>query len=126
MILDKGICSVFRATDGAESGDMPLPVLTLLYQSWYGEINFETSPQYPTEGRKELKTDQRVRVMQNRAIREHDVAVLMDVTKETDIPAGTPFLCERFFPTPTFSRKAVVHEQFWHQLQQQGQRRRRL
>ena len=90
MILDKGICSVFRVTDGAESGDMPLPVLTLLYQSWYGELNFETSPALPTEGRKELKTDQRVRVMQNRAIREHDVAVLIDATKETDIPAGTP------------------------------------
>lgn len=90
MILDKGICSVFRVTDGAESGEMPSPVLTLLYQSWYGELNFETSPAYPTEGRRELRTDQRVRVLQNREIKENDVAVLLEAAQETDIPEGTP------------------------------------
>lgn len=79
MILDKGICSVFRKTDTAAAGDMPCPAYTLIYQSWYGELSFETSPSYPTEGRREHTTDARIRVLQCRAIRQNDVVVLEDV-----------------------------------------------
>ena len=90
MILDDGICSVFSAKDGADAGEMPAPEYTLLYQSWYGELQFETSPAYPTDGRREQQTDQRVRVMQCRDIRQDDIAVLLDVSALSDAPEGTP------------------------------------
>ena len=90
MILDSGICSIFRPADVAEPGAMPSLQLTLIGQSWYGELNYESSPTRPTKGRNEQRTDQRIRILQNKAIRQNDVAVLMDVTSESAIPAGAP------------------------------------
>ena len=76
MILDKGICTVFRKTDGAQAGAMPAWTYTPIYSSWYGELSYETSPAWVTEGRKERKADGRIRVLQNRDIRQNDVVVL--------------------------------------------------
>lgn len=88
MILDTGICTIFRQTDTAAAGEMPAPRLDFFFKSWYGELNFETSPAYPTEGRRELRTDQRIRIMQNKQIRQNDVAVLLDVHNASEIPEG--------------------------------------
>ncbi len=90
MILDRGICSIYRKTDISEAGGMPQDSYMLFDQSWYGELNFETSPQYPTGDRKERRTDARIRIHQNRGIMEHDVAVLADVDSWDRLPAGTP------------------------------------
>ena len=79
MILDAGICSIFRKVDLAMSGEMPRPGFELVGKSWYGELNFETSPARPTEGRKELRTDARVRILQNRGVKQHDVVILRDI-----------------------------------------------
>lgn len=76
MILDSGICSIFTATDTAQSGKMPVKTYSLKYQSWYGELSFETSPAYPTDGRKERQTDARIRVLQNRTIKQDDIVLL--------------------------------------------------
>ena len=72
MILDKGICTVYRTEDTAAAGAKPVYMETAYFQSWYGELNFETSPARPTDTRKEIRTDTRIRVLQNRAIKEHD------------------------------------------------------
>ena len=90
MILDDGICTLFHAKDVSEPGYMPQQQLTPYFQSWYGEIFMESSPVWPTEGRKELRVDQRIRVLQNRGIRQNDVVVLISVSDEASIPAGTP------------------------------------
>ena len=79
MILDSGICSVFRRQNIALSGEMPRPGFQLIGQSWFGELNFETSPNRPTEGRQELRTDARVRILQNREIKQNDVVVLREL-----------------------------------------------
>lgn len=85
MILDTGICSVFYATNTNQfTGGKPVRVYTLLFQSWYGELSFETSPARPTEGRRELKTDARIRVHQNRLIRQNDVVVLRQIETMAD------------------------------------------
>ena len=76
MILDSGVLSVFRKTDVSAPGEKPRPAYTLVGQSWFGELSFETSPARPTEGRQELKTDARVRILQDRSIRQNDIAVL--------------------------------------------------
>ena len=76
MILDRGICTVFRAANAARPGEMPRPGFAPIFQGWYGELSFETSPARPTEGRTELKIDNRVRILQCRDIRQDDVVVL--------------------------------------------------
>lgn len=90
MNLDKGICSVFRATDTAEAGDMPAPSYALIYQSWYGEPDFETSPLWATEKRRDLKIDARIRVLQNRDLRQNDVVVLRAISSFSEKQANEP------------------------------------
>lgn len=72
MILDKGICTVYRKINMADAGKMPVYEDALLHESWYGELNFETAQARPTEGREEIKCDARVRILQNRNIANHD------------------------------------------------------
>ena len=76
MILDKGICTVFRPTDTSGPGAMPEWTYIPIWASWYGEPSFETTGRWQTEGRKELRTDAKIRIMQNRQIRQNDVVVL--------------------------------------------------
>ena len=76
MILDKGICTVFRETDAAEAGAMPVKSYTPIWCSWYGELSFETRPEWQTDGRKEQRADGRIRILQNRGIAQDDVVIL--------------------------------------------------
>lgn len=89
MILDKGICTIFRKMNLSLSGEMPRPGYVLFWKSWYGELAFETSDARPTEGREERRTDARIRIQQNRDLRQHDVVVLQNVDRfeEADGPA---------------------------------------
>ena len=89
MILDRGICSIFRRVDIAAHGDMPRYEMALIGQSWYGENDFASSPAWPTEGRRENRTDAKIRILQNRSIRENDIAVLTEAAAWTDIPEET-------------------------------------
>jgi hypothetical protein len=84
MILDKGVCSIFRKTDSSGAGMMPAPSYSLMHQSWYGELSFETAPMYRTPKREDVKTDARIRVLQNRAIANHDVVVLKQCSTVID------------------------------------------
>jgi hypothetical protein len=88
MILDSGICTVFRKTDTSAAGSMPTIGYTLIESSWYKELSYETSPEWPTEGRKEQKADGRIRILQNRGILQDDVVVLEHLTKFNDKSAN--------------------------------------
>ncbi len=79
MILDTGICTIFREGNVAPSGYMPRKAWEKIGQSWYKELSFETTPARPTEGRAETQTDQRIRIHQMRCIRNEDRVVLGDV-----------------------------------------------
>ena len=76
MILDKGICTIFRKSDTSMPGYMPTVGYTKIGQSWYGKLNYETSPVWQTEGRKEQKTVGKIRILQNCEIAENDVVIL--------------------------------------------------
>lgn len=76
MILDTGICTVFRKTDSASAGSMPTATYAPIGCSWYRELSYETSPEWQTEGRKEQKSDGRIRILQNRSISQDDVVIL--------------------------------------------------
>ena len=79
MLLDRGVCTVYAQTDvGGPGGLLRYDKGTVRAQSYYGELNFETSPARPTEHREERKVDARVRILQCRTIREDDAAVLHD------------------------------------------------
>lgn len=97
MILDKGICSVYEVTNTAQPGDMPKYGLVLLYQSWYGELNFETVPRNAAM-QEMVESSARIRILQNRSITNHHVVILADgiqyeVTRAyhgTDEESGEP------------------------------------
>lgn len=76
MILDDGICTIFRKTDVSEPGGKPVYKYLRIWQSWYKELDFSSSPVWQTEGRQENRIDNRIRIVQHRYISEHDVCVL--------------------------------------------------
>ena len=78
MILDKGFCSIYEVTNSAPAGGMPVEKLTLKYQSWYGELDFSTTP-YQAEMQEDVEISARVRIVQNRSVSNHDVAILSNV-----------------------------------------------
>lgn len=80
MILDKGICTIYRKVNKAGPGEKPVFADAAYHWSWYGELEFETAPARPTENREETRTAARVRVLQCREINNHDRAEL----KRTD------------------------------------------
>lgn len=88
MILDTGICTVFRKTDSAAAGGMPTATYAPIWCSWYRELSFETSPEWQTEGRKEQKADGRIRILQNRSIAQNDIVILEQLAAYRDRSAG--------------------------------------
>ena len=70
MILDSGICSIYRITNTAAAGDMPNETPVLIAQHWYGELSFESSPTQYTDSQEQVEIAQRIRILQNRAIDE--------------------------------------------------------
>ncbi len=77
MILDRGICRIYRKTSTTPKGGKPTATVAVIHESYYGELSFETAPVRPTERREDMKTAARVRILQNRQIRNDDVAELV-------------------------------------------------
>lgn len=76
MILDRGLCRIYRRKSTTAPGGKPTSTEELIFESYYGELNFETSPARPTERREETQTAARIRILQNREIRKEDTAEL--------------------------------------------------
>ena len=76
MILDRGICRICRKTSTTKPGGKPTYTEAVIHESYYGELAFETSPRRPTGMREETQTATRVRILQNRSIRNQDLAEL--------------------------------------------------
>jgi len=84
MILDKGICSIYKVENIAEPGNMPQYKLKLKYQSWYGELNFETNP-VNAAMQEIVETSARIRIIQNRDINNHNVVILSDDNQQYEV-----------------------------------------
>lgn len=76
MILDRGICRIYRKTSITPPGGKPTSTLAEIHESYYAELGFETSPRRPTDSREETETAARVRILQNRLIHNQDVVAL--------------------------------------------------
>lgn len=85
MILDKGVCSVYRKVNIADAGAMPVYQDALLFEGWYGELNFETASARPTENREEVRCDARIRILQCREIANHDRVAITANGAETRV-----------------------------------------
>ena len=97
MILDTGICTIFRERDTSESGQMPRRAWEPIGKSWYKELAFSTEPVQETENRIETRTDQRIRIHQMRSIRKEDRVVLADVDIYPDLTERTIYRITRAF-----------------------------
>ena len=78
MLLDSGICTIYHKRNNAPPGGKPTFENEAYFWGWYGELSFETTPARPTEPREEVRTDARIRVLQNRQITNHDRVELTD------------------------------------------------
>lgn len=85
MILDDGICTIFRKENVAVRGMMPKIKYEKVSAHWYGELDFATVPSYPTDGREETQIDLRIRILQDRNISNHDALVLANVESVEDV-----------------------------------------
>lgn len=88
MILDTGICTIFKKVNTAEAGNMPAFAYAYKYQSWYGELDFATSPAVPTDDRIDVETSARFRITQDRAVTNHDVLVVGTFDNYPESEAG--------------------------------------
>lgn len=85
MILDKGICTIFRKENIARKGDKPRFDHKAYAWHWYGVLDHATVQTQETEGREEMQIDLRIRILQNRAISNHDVLVLANTQRVEDV-----------------------------------------
>lgn len=85
MILDSGICKIYRKTNVAAPGAKPVFSPVEIHNGWYGELSFATSPGRPTPEREEVHTDARIRILQNRGIANHDLVELHDAAGNTTL-----------------------------------------
>lgn len=67
---------MYEQRDVSGPGEMPRYERAVKAQSYYGELQFETSPVWPTEHREETKIAARVRILQERRITKGDHAAL--------------------------------------------------
>lgn len=88
MILDSGIASFFHKVNIAENGAKPVFADSKFCEAYFGELSFETNPYYPTERREDIKTDARIRVLQNRNINNHDRVLLNPVQSQNPSVRG--------------------------------------
>lgn len=85
MILDSGICTVFRKVDESKPGGKPKFRYDVLCKHWYAELEYANVQTYPTEFREETETDARIRVLQDRRIANHDVVVFANTNAVEDV-----------------------------------------
>ena len=88
MILDDGICTVFRKVDVAARGGKPKYRYDPISRHWYKELDFATVQTYPTDSREETSVDARIRILQDRRISNHDMIVLANVPQVEDVMKG--------------------------------------
>lgn len=82
MILDDGLCSIFLEVDTSEPGEVPkIELEALSVGEWYGLLNFETMPAWPTEAREEKEVSLRIRVGRDTRINSKCSVVLQEAYK---------------------------------------------
>lgn len=65
MMLDSGICTIFQETSSSVPGGKPVKGYEMLSAGWYGLLQFESLPAWPTEGREEKEVSLRIRVLRD-------------------------------------------------------------
>lgn len=77
MILDDGICSIFRAANVAAAGRMPVWGFEPVGQSWFKRRSYSTRASFMREGAEDTTVSLRIRILRNDAVTNHDVVILV-------------------------------------------------
>ena len=75
MILDNGVCAVYKVENKAAAGNTPQKKPVLKFESWYGELLFENTPRFEDE-QAYAEVANRIRIPQNRMVSVQDVVTL--------------------------------------------------
>ena len=76
MILDAGLCTVYKIQNIAEPGEMPIDGLVKIIECWFGELSFESSPRQYTESLEQVEIARKIRILQDRRISQKAVVVI--------------------------------------------------
>lgn len=76
MILDSGICSIYKIRNTAAAGAMPNETLVKISDNWYGELSFESSPFQQTESQEQVQISQRIRILQDKTISNKAIVII--------------------------------------------------
>lgn len=76
MILDAGLCTVYKIENTAEPGEMPVDGLVKITECWFGELSFESSPRQYTESLEQVEIARKIRILQDRRISQKAVVAI--------------------------------------------------
>ncbi len=76
MILDSGICKIYKMTDTSAAGDMPNETLVQIAECWFGDLSFGSSPVQHTDSLEQVEIARKIRILQNKAVIKKAVVVI--------------------------------------------------
>lgn len=76
MILDTGICSVYKITNTSPAGSKPNESLVKIAEHWFGDLSFESSPIQYTDSLEQVEISRKIRILQNKSITQKAVVVI--------------------------------------------------
>ncbi len=80
MMIDTGLCSIYKIEDTSEAGGMPVLTAKLpaLAEVWYGELGFESNPVFETELQESVEISARIRILQDKRVNRQTLLDLAD------------------------------------------------
>jgi len=68
MILDTGICTAYKVTNPAGTGNMPTKALVKISDHWFKDLDFASSPSQYTDNLDQMIVERKIRILQNKNI----------------------------------------------------------
>lgn len=65
MILDKGICTLYKVSNSAAAGAMPVQSLTKIADHWFADLEFEAAMFMDTDNSEQILVEKKIRILQN-------------------------------------------------------------
>lgn len=76
MVLDRGIAAFYRTVNTASAGDEPNDTLEMVYQAWYGELDYTSTPRRSAGAQLDIAVDRKIRVIDGPGIIEGAIVKL--------------------------------------------------
>ena len=63
MILDSGICKIYKIANTAGPGEMPNENKVKIAERWFGDLDFSSAPTQYTESLEQIEVSRKIRVL---------------------------------------------------------------